>query len=502
MRSSSKKNEEQSLNEPIRECRSNGYLLSARKLGSGAFSKVYLGYATHEKLLQNYKLASDLRSKHHSKVAIKMVATSQAPPEYHKKFLPREIFSLNATYKHVNVIQLYESFRNDRRSYLILELASQGDLLEYINVASNRRIYPGLEEADARRLFRQIVCAVAHCHNNGIVHRDLKCENILLDDNGFVKLTDFGFASQYSMRQSLMNTFCGSVAYTAPEILMTKKYNGVLADLWSLGVILFAMVTGKLPFKERQPYKMLHLIKQGLLFNGPVSPDCKDLIRSLLQWKPGARLGLQQVATHCWMLPATTYGHQKRLLSVGVQTDQSTSQEQQQKKDEKIPNIVPSPKSGSPKSESSSTSENSKRASLLSLSPRHDTGRMTDLMSKTSGPTKQCQVQLPSQSQQEDVKGKTRRFFLYHSGTGSSLKPLRNLPNLRAQGSPPHLSSSHSAIKMPKDKITTGPVVNSEQSEQLISLFPIAAIGRGLAPPRRTDRDRTRLTSWAPRPNT
>ncbi|XP_044859313.1 testis-specific serine/threonine-protein kinase 5-like isoform X2 [Mauremys mutica] len=258
--------------EQVRESKENGYLLSSRKIGSGAFSKVYLGYATQEKLRQNYKLASDLRSKRHSMVAIKIISTAKAPLEYSRKFLPREIYSLNATYKHINVIQLYEMYRNNRRTYLVLELASRGDLLEHINATSDRRECPGLEEEEARRLFRQIVSAVAHCHNVGIVHRDLKCENILLDERGFIKLTDFGFANRYSLKNPLMSTFCGSVAYTAPEILMSKKYNGELADLWSLGVILYAMVTGKLPFKERQPHKMIHMIKQGLSFRQPISP--------------------------------------------------------------------------------------------------------------------------------------------------------------------------------------------------------------------------------------
>uniref|UniRef100_A0A8C5SI45 non-specific serine/threonine protein kinase n=1 Tax=Laticauda laticaudata TaxID=8630 RepID=A0A8C5SI45_LATLA len=274
--------------EQVRESKENGYLLSSKKIGSGAFSKVYLGYATQEKMMQNYKLASDLRNKRHSMVAIKIISTAEAPVEYTKKFLPREIYSLNVTYKHLN-IQLYEMYRNSKRTYLVLELASRGDLLEHINATSDRREYPGLEEEEARRLFRQIVSAVAHCHNVGIVHRDLKCENILLDERGFIKLTDFGFANRYSLKNSLMSTFCGSVAYTAPEILMSKKYNGELADLWSLGVILYAMVTGKLPFKERQPHKMIHVIKQGLAFRQPISPGTRDVSPPTLPLSPGAQ---------------------------------------------------------------------------------------------------------------------------------------------------------------------------------------------------------------------
>nr|XP_005897937.1 PREDICTED: testis-specific serine/threonine-protein kinase 5 [Bos mutus] len=290
--------------EQVHECWDNGYLLSSKKIGSGAFSKVYLAYATQERMRHNSKLASDLRGKRHTMVAIKIVSTAEAPAEFSRKFLPREISSLNATYKHLNVVQLYETFANSRRTYLVLELAARGDLLEHINATSAHRRCPGLEEEEARRLLWQLVSAVAHCHNSGIVHRDLKCENILLDDRGCLKLSDFGFANRSGLKNSLLSTFCGSVAYTAPEILMSKKYNGEQADLWSLGVILYAMVTGKLPFKECQPHRMLYLMRRGPTFRPGLSPECQDLIRGLLQLRPRARLALQQVATHHWMLPA------------------------------------------------------------------------------------------------------------------------------------------------------------------------------------------------------
>ncbi|XP_004697659.1 testis-specific serine/threonine-protein kinase 5-like [Echinops telfairi] len=289
--------------EQVRECRDKGYLLSSKKIGSGAFSKVYLARATPERIQHNAKLSADLQDKHHAMVAIKIVSTAEAPAEFSRKFLPREISSLNATYKHLNVVQLYETYQNSQRSYLVLELAARGDLLEHINSVSARRCCPGLEEDEARRLFRQLVSAVAHCHSSGIVHRDLKCENILLDEQGLLKLTDFGFANCSGLKNALLSTFCGSVAYTAPEILMSKKYAGERADLWSLGVILYAMVTGKLPFKERQPHRMLHLMRRGPTFRQGLSSECQDLIRGLLQLRPDARLDLQQVAAHRWMLP-------------------------------------------------------------------------------------------------------------------------------------------------------------------------------------------------------
>ncbi|KAM6972864.1 testis-specific serine/threonine-protein kinase 5-like [Aplochiton taeniatus] len=293
-----------SLQERALECRENGYLLSAKKIGTGAFSKVYLGYATPSKICQNYKLANDLRSKNHNMVAIKIISINDAPPEYSKKFLHREIYALNATYRHPGVIQLYDMFRSAKRFYLVVELALRGDLLEHVNAASQSRGASGLGEEEARRIFKQIVNAVMHCHNNHIVHRDLKCENILLDEQGFVKLTDFGFANHCTDRSALMNTFCGSVAYTAPEILLSRKYNGEQADLWSLGVILYAMVTGRLPYHEKHPRKLVQLIRKDLPFQHPVSLGCEDLIKKLLQWTPSARLPLGQVSTHHWMMPS------------------------------------------------------------------------------------------------------------------------------------------------------------------------------------------------------
>ncbi|XP_039110080.1 testis-specific serine/threonine-protein kinase 5-like [Hyaena hyaena] len=296
---------QQNFMEQVRECRNKGCPLSPRKISSGTFSKVDLASASRERTQHNAKLASDLRAKRRAMVAIKIISTAEAPVEFSQKFLPREISSLNATYEHLNVVQLYETYQGCRCSYLVLELAARGDLLQHIDWVSEQRCSPGLGEQGARGLCWQLVSAVAHCRGSGIALRDLKCENILLGDRGLLKLTDFGFASQPGFNSSLLSTFCGSVAYTAPEFLLSKKYNREQADLWSLGIILYAMVTGKLPFKERQPHHMLHQMRRGPTLRPGMSPEYQDLIRGLLQLRPCARLGLQQVATHCWMLPVT-----------------------------------------------------------------------------------------------------------------------------------------------------------------------------------------------------
>ncbi|XP_029441707.1 testis-specific serine/threonine-protein kinase 5-like isoform X1 [Rhinatrema bivittatum] len=474
---------DQSLMEPVKECRRNDYLLSSKKIGSGAFSKVYLGYATHEKLLQNYKLASDLRSKGHAMVAVKIISIAEAPPEYSRKFLPREIYSLNVTYKHMNVIQLYESFQTESRAYLVLELASRGDLLEYINVMSDRRQSCGLEEGEARRLFRQIVSAVAHCHSHGIVHRDLKCENILLDEQGFVKLTDFGFASQCTPRHSLLKTFCGSAAYTAPEILMRKKYNGEQADLWSLGVILYAMVTGKLPFKERQPCKMLRMIKRGLTFRCAVSQECQELIQCLLQWKPSARLDLQQVASHCWMLPTSSVSFQKALNTIGNQFDLCKGQEKELKRGKnKVLDTAGSQKEGMPKIMESAPllppppqtkiiHPSHTSASMDAMHTKVQMSKKSDYPPNRSGASTRCRLYLPSPCQLEDSHSRSapwlQTFFQYQSSPIPWLKPFHNLPNFRKPDSP-YSSNSYPASKLKGEKVR---VDNCSLIEHIIPLF-------------------------------
>ncbi|XP_038654617.1 testis-specific serine/threonine-protein kinase 5-like isoform X1 [Scyliorhinus canicula] len=310
----------------VSECRERGYLLTTKKIGSGSFSKVYLGVPTQEKIGCNFRLAVGLRRKRDNMVAIKIIPISQTLQHQSRRCLSREINALQTTYKHPNVIQLYETFRSPSRLYLVLELASQGDLLEHINRISDKKMALGLHEGEAKQLFHQLVGAVSHCHNKHIVHRDLKCENILLDETGSVKLTDFGLATR-CRKNGLMSTFCGSMPYTAPEILQGQKYKGEHADIWSMGVILYAMVTGKLPFTEFQPSKLLEEIKSGVLYHEHLSTACQDLISKMLKWNPTTRLALSDILQHPWMLPAASFLFQK------VRVFMAASSEKKQQKD-------------------------------------------------------------------------------------------------------------------------------------------------------------------------
>ena len=142
---------------------------------------------------------------------------------------------------HKNIVKLYEVIDTPDELYLIMEYVSGGEIFDYL-VAHGR-----MKEKDARRHFRQIVGAVAYCHSLHIIHRDLKAENLLLDENMNVKIADFGFSNQFSPGQKL-NTWCGSPPYAAPELFQGKEYSGPEVDVWSLGVVLYVFVCGSLPF--------------------------------------------------------------------------------------------------------------------------------------------------------------------------------------------------------------------------------------------------------------
>nr|XP_014344329.1 PREDICTED: testis-specific serine/threonine-protein kinase 5-like [Latimeria chalumnae] len=419
-----------SLQDETRECQANGYLLSAKKIGMGAFSRVYLAYATQEKLTQNYKLASDLKVKHHNMVAIKVVSIKDAPLEYSRKFLFREIYALNATYKHANVYS---------------------------------------------RARRHKPISISH----GIHAVDLKCENILLDQDGFVKLTDFGFANKCLEKQALMDTFCGSVAYTAPEILLARKYHGEYADLWSLGVILFAMVTGKLPFNERNPRKLVQLIKKGLESNSSVSEDCWDLINSLLQWKPSDRLGVQEVVKHSWMHRAKSSIFHRVWISNSEITNRSQAQE---RKPQGLSLLSTQSTTCKHKSHLAEFTSYRSKMRYVTPSPRHsktlqmktDPEKKLELFTRRSGGMVVGRVQLRSLLQAENMhQGYSpkhpSRVLADHPRPPSAPRPFYNLPNFRKPGS---ASSHHSRSKarLECDKMRPGSCRSIQLSQRENSL--------------------------------
>ncbi|XP_046813391.1 testis-specific serine/threonine-protein kinase 4-like isoform X1 [Vespa crabro] len=188
-----------------------------------------------------------ISERHNSQVAIKIISKFQAPSDYLKKFLPREIEVVKGL-KHPNLIRFLQAIETTHRVYIIMEYAQNGSLLDIIR----RDTY--IDEGRSRRWFRQLLDAVDYCHERGVVHRDIKCENLLMDNNLNIKLSDFGFARGHMKPKNgtlpLSETFCGSYAYASPEILKGIPYRPQLSDIWSMGVVLFAMVYGRLPFDD------------------------------------------------------------------------------------------------------------------------------------------------------------------------------------------------------------------------------------------------------------
>ncbi|XP_065055172.1 uncharacterized protein LOC135683751 [Rhopilema esculentum] len=289
------------------ECERRGYKLTRTILGKGAYAKVMLASATALKLEKDKSLMEELKRKGDSKVAIKIISKKTAPVEYLNKFMPREIDALNSISGCHNVVKLYEAFRSENRIYLVMEYANKGDLLEFIN--SGRSNLPGIGEPKAKRFFKQLVEGLDYCHRRNIVHRDMKCENILIHDKDIIKISDFGFATRFpTTRQPLLETFCGSYAYAAPEILQAEKYDGKAADIWSLGIILFAMLNGRLPFNDRDIPTLVEQTKGKLRFSTKVqlSADCKDLVKRILTPNHRKRIPLSEILRHSWLQRETS----------------------------------------------------------------------------------------------------------------------------------------------------------------------------------------------------
>ncbi|XP_052399777.1 SNF-related serine/threonine-protein kinase [Carassius gibelio] len=199
--------------------------------------------------------------------------------------------------QHPNVVRLYEVIDTQTKLYLILELGDGGDMYDYI-----LRHEGGVAEDTAKVHFAQIIRAIAYCHRLHVVHRDLKPENVVFfRQQGTVKLTDFGFSNHFQPGTMLM-TSCGSLAYSAPEILLGEEYDAPAVDIWSLGVILYMLVCGHPPFQETNDSETLIMI-MDCRYNVPnhISPECKDLISHMLQRDPAKRASLTEIEGHPWL---------------------------------------------------------------------------------------------------------------------------------------------------------------------------------------------------------
>uniref|UniRef100_A0A0W0GCC5 Protein kinase domain-containing protein n=1 Tax=Moniliophthora roreri TaxID=221103 RepID=A0A0W0GCC5_MONRR len=242
-----------------------------RVIGEGAYGKVRIG--TH-------RLTS-------TRVAIKQI------PKAMSASLTREIHHHRQLH-HPHITQMYEVIATESSIWIVTELCSGGELFDYL--AEKGR----LGEDETRFLFGQICLAVAYLHEKGIVHRDLKLENVLLDERCRVKLGDFGFTREYE-RGALMETFCGTTGYASPEMLQGQRYLGPEVDIWSLGVILYCLLTGMLPFDDDDEAVMRDKVIIGE-FEDPewLSTEARDLIKNVLVKEPSKRLSIPHILTHPW----------------------------------------------------------------------------------------------------------------------------------------------------------------------------------------------------------
>lgn len=199
--------------------------------------------------------------------------------------------------QHPNVVRLYEVIDTQTKLYLILEYGDGGDMYDYI--MKHER---GVDEQAAKKYFRQIVHAIAYCHKLHVVHRDLKPENVVFFEKlEMVKLTDFGFSNKFCPGQKL-ETSCGSLAYSAPEILLGDSYDAPKVDVWSLGVILYMLVCGHAPFQEANDSETLTMIMDCKYTIPPyVSDECRRMITRMLIRDPEKRATLEEMASDPWL---------------------------------------------------------------------------------------------------------------------------------------------------------------------------------------------------------
>lgn len=246
-----------------------------------------LGKGTYGKVKKAVERAS-LRT-----VAIKSIRKEHITEELERIHIQREI-EITSSLRHSNIIRFHEVFESRDKIVIVMEYASRGELYDYIQ---ERRRLP---ETEARSIFRQITSAVHYCHKNGVVHRDLKLENILLDQDLNVKLADFGLSNNFQ-KGTLLQTYCGSPLYASPEIVKGLPYQGPEVDCWALGVLLYALVYSSMPFDGASHKVLTEQIIHGRYRRPNPPSDTCALIDWLLTIRVDERATIEDVATHWWV---------------------------------------------------------------------------------------------------------------------------------------------------------------------------------------------------------
>lgn len=259
----------------------------------------YLGKGTSA---QVWEAVDEREGKSDRKVAIKVFDKHKGNWASRSKQAIREAKLLQAL-NHPAIVKVFETFDAPFKFHIVLELLTGGSLRQLL--VSQRS--PGLDEVTCRNLFEQICGGLRFCHGRNIVHRDLKLENIILESpTGPAKIIDFGFALQLRSFEQRLRVFCGTPSYMAPELVMGKEYSGFCTDMWALGIVLFGMLTGRLPFEGQTESQLFSKIRRGTFrFPEGVSELPQRLISGILRIDAPSRSTASQALQHRWVTQQT-----------------------------------------------------------------------------------------------------------------------------------------------------------------------------------------------------
>ncbi|XP_060071384.1 testis-specific serine/threonine-protein kinase 2-like [Ylistrum balloti] len=240
-------------------------------------------------------------------LAVKIVDTNLRPnTTYVKHFLPTEL-SISICLSHKNAINIHEIIQSEGLIFIIMDYAVRGDLLTHIRQNGN------MSDTEAREMFLGIARGVKYLHDNDISHRDIKCENIFLMKDKTPVIGDFGFAKRIRFvdgKPCPSTSYCGSMAYASPQLLLNKPYDPKMNDIWSLGCVLYIMMCATMPYDDMGLCKMrrngvIEKVMFPLQVVDKLHPDCKDLIYNMLEAETDQRLFIEGVLAHPWLSEVT-----------------------------------------------------------------------------------------------------------------------------------------------------------------------------------------------------